>query len=170
MSESGFLEGGLAMLRHGPPKSQEEIDRERARSISNGACGLRKRRDRALPGAPRRQLQSRSPPSARAAAQPRVHVDLRRVCRARACCCSCSHSPVRAVCPPVGQALRVTVKLHCRQALEAGSLHRSLISHSGPSHLTLPGRTGRLWRKPLPIAPFTRRLVWWAALQLRTPS
>jgi len=78
MSESGFLEGGLAMLRHGPPKSQEEIDRERARSISNGACGLRKRRDRALPGAPRRQLQSRSPPSARAAAQPRVHVDLRR--------------------------------------------------------------------------------------------
>ena len=34
---NGLLEGGLAWFRHGPRKTQEEIDKERARSISNGA-------------------------------------------------------------------------------------------------------------------------------------
>jgi len=36
-SHNGFLEGGLALLRHGPPKTKEQIDKERERSISNGA-------------------------------------------------------------------------------------------------------------------------------------
>ncbi len=36
-SINGLLEGGLSWFRHGPKKTQEEIDTERARSISNGS-------------------------------------------------------------------------------------------------------------------------------------
>jgi len=32
-----LLEGGLSWFRHGPKKPQAEIDKERARSISNGS-------------------------------------------------------------------------------------------------------------------------------------
>lgn len=47
--DGGFLEGGLALLRHGPPKTQEEIDKERARSISNGWLCLDLQGGRILP-------------------------------------------------------------------------------------------------------------------------
>jgi len=35
----GWLEGGLAFLRHGPPKSKEQAEQERSKSISNGRSG-----------------------------------------------------------------------------------------------------------------------------------
>ena len=38
-SDNGMLEGALAMFRHGPPKTQVEIEKERERSISNGEFG-----------------------------------------------------------------------------------------------------------------------------------
>ena len=47
--DGGFLEGGLALFRHGPPKTQEEVDKERARSISNGWLCLDLQEGRSLP-------------------------------------------------------------------------------------------------------------------------